>query len=143
MRRREFIALMGASFAWPFPATAQKAGRTYRLGILGRYPPFDPTHRGGPVAMLDALRQRGFIEGKNLTLVVRDFGLRRELMSEYAAELVKAQVDVIYVVGLRPFELLSKRPKRFHSSRLLTIWSVRLWFRRSPIQTATRPASAS
>jgi putative tryptophan/tyrosine transport system substrate-binding protein len=99
MKRREFIALMGASFAWPFTATAQQAGRTYRLGILGRYPPFDPAHRGGPVAMLDALRQRGFIEGKNLTLVVRDFWLRRELMSEYAAELVNAQVDVIYVVG--------------------------------------------
>ena len=40
MRRREFIALMGASVTWPFTALAQEAGRTYRLGfflrLLGR-----------------------------------------------------------------------------------------------------------
>jgi hypothetical protein len=34
MRRREFIALVGASVAWPFAAMAQQAGRTYRLGFL-------------------------------------------------------------------------------------------------------------
>jgi len=34
MRRREFIALMGASVTWPFAAMAQQAGRTYRLGFL-------------------------------------------------------------------------------------------------------------
>ena len=34
MRRREFIALMGASVTWPFAALAQEPGRTYRLGFL-------------------------------------------------------------------------------------------------------------
>jgi hypothetical protein len=32
MRRREFIALLGASATCPFAAMAQQAGRTYRLG---------------------------------------------------------------------------------------------------------------
>jgi hypothetical protein len=38
MKRREFIALAGASVAWPFAAMAQQTGRTYRLGFLAIVP---------------------------------------------------------------------------------------------------------
>jgi hypothetical protein len=62
MRRREFIALMGASVAWPFAATAQQAGRTYRVGGLSSGPRNSPPF----VAMFDELRRFGFIEGHNL-----------------------------------------------------------------------------
>src|SRR5262245_55656579 len=34
MRRREFIALAGASVTWPCVAMVQEPGRTYRLGCL-------------------------------------------------------------------------------------------------------------
>ena len=80
MRRREYLdAIAGATVTSPLVSMAQEPGRSYRLGVLGRVPPFDSAQNGTIVAMLDALRQRGFIEGKNLTLVVRAFGQHREL----------------------------------------------------------------
>jgi putative ABC transport system substrate-binding protein len=66
MRRREFIALMGASVTWPFAALAQQAGRTYRLGCLLPSPPNEY------LAFFDGLRRRGFIEGQNLNGVLGD-----------------------------------------------------------------------
>ena len=53
----------------------------------------------GLLGFLGELRSRGFIEGQNLTIDYRDFGPHADLISQYAAELVKAQVDVIYGGG--------------------------------------------
>jgi len=98
MRRREFIALMGASATWPFAATAQEPGRTYRLGPLAPFPRDAPFYiKGGP--FFEELRNNGFIEGKNLTVDYRDYGLHGDLISQYAAELLNAQVDVIVAGG--------------------------------------------
>ena len=95
MRRREFIALSGASVAWPFAAMAQEPGRQYRLGCLL------PLTRDASinVAFFDELRRRGFIEGQNFAVDYRAYGLHVDLVSEYAAELVKARVDVIVTAG--------------------------------------------
>ena len=94
MRRREFIALAGASATWPFAALAQEPGRTYRVGGLSS------GARNGPpiVAMFDELRRFGFIEGQNLTIEWRSYG-SFDLIPELAAELVKSKVDVIYASG--------------------------------------------
>jgi putative tryptophan/tyrosine transport system substrate-binding protein len=93
MRRREVIALIGASVAWPFAAMAQQAGRTYRLGCLLSNP------RNEYVAFFDGLQRRGFIEGQNLTVEYRAYGQHVDLIPQYAVELVKARVDVIAVSG--------------------------------------------
>ena len=55
MRRREFIALIGASVASPFAAMAQQAGRTYRIGSLypAQQPDVNTTNRA-PAAFLRA-----------------------------------------------------------------------------------------
>jgi len=97
MRRRDFIAIIGnAAVGWPLAASAQEAGRTYRLGAVTGSP------RDAPfaVAMFDELRRLGFIEGQNLTIDWRSYGPRVDLIPEFVAELVKAHVDVIYAAGV-------------------------------------------
>jgi putative ABC transport system substrate-binding protein len=95
MRRRDFITLAaGAMVELPFAATAQEAGRIYRYGILE---PFADTSVS--VRRIDELRRRGFIEGQNLTIYRRNFGPHVDLISQYAAELGKARVDVIEAAG--------------------------------------------
>jgi putative tryptophan/tyrosine transport system substrate-binding protein len=94
MRRREFIALMGASVVSPFAAMAMQAGRTYRLGVL--YPAVaDPVM----TAFLEGLQRHGFTEGQNLAVDYRLFAGHVDLVSEYAVELVKTRVDVIGAAG--------------------------------------------
>jgi putative tryptophan/tyrosine transport system substrate-binding protein len=95
VRRRDFILAGGATVVCPLAARAQEAGRTYRLGCLLPLPREAPIN----VAFFDELRRRGFIEGQNLTIEYRAYGLHLDLISEYAAELVKARVDVIVASG--------------------------------------------
>jgi putative ABC transport system substrate-binding protein len=93
MRRREFIAFMGASVTWPLAALSQ--GRTYRLGVMFAGP------RSGDVvtAFFEAVRRQGFIEGQNLTVIYHALGMDADPLPEWVAELVKARVDVIATVG--------------------------------------------
>jgi putative ABC transport system substrate-binding protein len=95
MRRREFIALMGASVAWPFAALAQEPGRTYRLGVLFS----SPRNDGATPAFFEGVRRQGFIEGQNLTVVFHGFAQQLDRIPEWIAELVNARVDVITTVG--------------------------------------------
>jgi putative tryptophan/tyrosine transport system substrate-binding protein len=95
MRRREVVALMGASVAWPFAAMAQQAGRTYRLGCL--FPP--PRDNPINIAFFDELRRNGFVEGQNLTVEYRAYAQHVDLIPQYATELVQARVDVITTAG--------------------------------------------
>jgi putative tryptophan/tyrosine transport system substrate-binding protein len=95
MRRREFVVLLGASVTWPFAATAQQGGRIYHLGVLLPQPRDAPVN----VAFLEGFRRYGFIEGQNLTVEWRAYALNFDLISQYAAELVSARVDVIVTGG--------------------------------------------
>jgi putative ABC transport system substrate-binding protein len=109
MRRREFIALTGASVAWTFAALAQQAGRTYRLGFLV----LGERDAPGNVAFFEELRRSGFIEGQNLKVEYRNQGyeLNPDLISQYAAELVKARVDVIVTAGEEAVRALQQATK--------------------------------
>ena len=59
-----------AAVVWPLAASAQEAGRTYRLGCML------PLTRDAPIniAFFDELRRRGFIEGQNLAVIIAHMG---------------------------------------------------------------------
>jgi putative ABC transport system substrate-binding protein len=96
MRRQEFMALLGGAATWAAAASAQQMGPpTYRLGVLLTATRDVPIN----IAFFDELRGRGFIEGENLMIEYRAFGQHVDLIGQYAAELVKARVDVIATAG--------------------------------------------
>jgi putative tryptophan/tyrosine transport system substrate-binding protein len=94
MRRRDFLAILGGSTTWALVSQAQEPGRTYRLGTLSPSP-----RRLNHIEMLKELGRSGFIEGRNLIVDFRPYGQRVEQITDLAAELVKAQPDVIFAGG--------------------------------------------
>jgi len=63
------------------------------------------------VVLIDDLRRRGFIEGQNTTIDYRVYGQHPELISEYAAQLVKAEADVLCVGGGRAIRVVQQATK--------------------------------
>jgi putative ABC transport system substrate-binding protein len=103
MRRREFIAGFGSAAAWPLVAAAQQLGRVWRVGFLGPERPTD--------AMLSAFRdgrERGYVEGQNLSV---DFRWPQETFDQnpsVAAELIRSNVDVL-VAWASPAVIAARR----------------------------------
>ena len=97
MRRRDFIALLGSSaVAWPLVAGAEA---TRRLGLL-----FTPSAQaakalGSPEAIVQGLKEHGWIEGQNITFEYRFADGRQDALPKLAAELVRLRVDAIVAEG--------------------------------------------
>jgi putative ABC transport system substrate-binding protein len=97
MRRRDALLFAaGATFAWPFIAGAQQAGKTWRVGFLDAGPDI-PARR----ANFDAFRRRmgelGYIEGRNLAYLTRFAEGRFERLPELVQELIAADPDALLV----------------------------------------------
>jgi len=97
MDRRVFIGtLAGSLLAAPLVAEAQSAGKTARVGWLALGP------NAGPAAVFfdafrEGLRERGWIDGRNLVIEAR-WG-NRDQARDQAAELVQWKPDVLVTQG--------------------------------------------
>jgi putative ABC transport system substrate-binding protein len=94
VKRREFIGLVGGAAAWPYTASAQRAGgKIATIGILANepWPPIETFRR--------ALHDLGYIEGKNVRFEDRYTKGHNERLPELADELVGLNVDVILTWG--------------------------------------------
>src|SRR5215472_16666616 len=95
--RRKLVALLGGTLlAWPLELRGQEPGRSYRLGVLSTSPRNVPQY----VALFSELRRLGFVEGQNLTIDPRGFGLHGEQFPEATVTLLNAPVDVIFAGGV-------------------------------------------
>ena len=97
MKRRQLIALLGWTAAWPLAASAQQVGKRYIVGIISA--------GGGDAqaamasAFRDGLLELGWVEGKNVAFEIRNAENRLERLPELAADLVRLKVDVIAADG--------------------------------------------
>jgi putative ABC transport system substrate-binding protein len=79
--------------ALTFPAEAQQAGKVPRIGILPPGPISERVHLWE--AFRQGLRELGYVEGQNITLVFPFAEVTPERLPDLAAELVSLNVDVI------------------------------------------------
>ena len=71
MRRREFIALLGGTAAWPLAARAQQGDRVRRIGVLMPADENDPVVKTIVSAFTQRLADLGWTDGRNVRMDVR------------------------------------------------------------------------
>jgi hypothetical protein len=95
-----FIALLGgAAAAWPVAARSQQPERMRRIGVLQGLAASDPEYERRVGAFRRSLSQLGWSEGRNIALQIYHSEGRPESLPVFAAELVRADVDVILTAG--------------------------------------------
>jgi putative ABC transport system substrate-binding protein len=95
MRRREFIALFGATAAWPFAALGQSSNNIPRLCFLTFDPGTLPTTRFG--AFFQALRDLGYVDGRTITIDYLSADGHDERFAALSAECLRLRADIIAV----------------------------------------------
>ena len=105
MTRLSFALLLSLALMGAVNAPAQEA-KVYRVGVISPLP-------GNPeppqvIEFRSALRQLGYVEGKNLVLVRRFAEGRLDLFPALVSELISLKVDVI-LAGSSPAVLAAKK----------------------------------
>jgi putative ABC transport system substrate-binding protein len=95
VRRRDFIALAGGlTITWPLAARAQQDNRVRHIGVFMNLREGDPDGTRWIAALLKALDEFGWTEGRNIRFDFR-WGVDAEHVGKNAEELVALNPDVI------------------------------------------------
>jgi len=84
-------------FAFSFPAVAQELKKVPRIGYLSARDPASDSTRSKEILL--GLRELGYVDGRNISIVYRFADGKRERFTELATELVRLNVDMILVAG--------------------------------------------
>ena len=97
IRRREFVVTLGGTAAaWPIAARAQQA----TMPMIGLLHPLSPDTYGERLGIFrQGLKDSGYVEGENVTIVSRWAEGQTEQLQALAAELIGRQVSVITAFG--------------------------------------------
>jgi len=98
MKRRSFITLLGGTAAWPLAASAQRADRVRRIGVLMPFDENDPVAKTIVSAFTQALAGLGWTDGR-VRIELRRYGDDINRMRAFAQELVGLQPDIILTSG--------------------------------------------
>ena len=109
MRRRDFIAEVGASAAWPLAAGAQQRALPVVGFVSGRGA---ETSEGRAAAFRRGLGEAGYVEGRNVTVEYYWLDGQYDRLPALMADLVRRRVAVIATAASRPLHLPPKRRLR-------------------------------
>jgi len=91
LRRRDFIAGLGGTAAWPIAARAQQGGRTRRIGVLMSGDENNPLAK----TFIQALAGLNWTDGRNVQMDFRGAGGDLNRLPALARELVGLRPDII------------------------------------------------
>jgi putative tryptophan/tyrosine transport system substrate-binding protein len=97
MKRRQFIAGLGFTAAWPLVARAQRPEPVRHVGVLMNGVPGDAVGQDDLMAFRQGLMELGWIEGRNIDIEFRWPGGDIERAQTFAKELVGLRPDVLLV----------------------------------------------
>jgi putative tryptophan/tyrosine transport system substrate-binding protein len=99
MNRREFIAGLGSAVALPLASHAQQPERRRRIAVLMPYDENDPVVKSALPPFTQVLADFGWIDGRNVRIVLRWAGGDNDRIPALARELVGLQPDIIVTLG--------------------------------------------
>src|SRR5262245_58404794 len=94
------LAICGMLFALCSSAQAQQPTKVFQLGYLSSLSRSSDSIRAEPFLL--ALREHGYLEGKNIAIEYRHAEGKLDRLPELAAELVRLRVDIIVAAGGDP-----------------------------------------
>jgi len=106
VKRREFIALVGGTVAWPLRVCAQQAERVRRVGVLMNLAADDLEARARISALQRSLHERGWVEPRNIAFDIKYADGRIDILPRLASELVSSNVDVVVGAGTAAVQAL-------------------------------------